>query len=356
MILLFLILLIFALSSIRPLQEGDGGYNPEYISKDTANVIKGICIWLVFIRHISQYMVNIPALNFSDNLLFDADSYIRQLLVVPFLFYSGFGVTHAIRNRGEAYANKIPTKRVLPTLRNFDIAVVFFLLMNIALGYELDLTRVLLAFTGWESIRNSNWYIFCILICYMLSWISFKLCAKKSKSMMLGVLFVGILLYTAILYFFKGHWWYDTVYAYAAGAVYASYKTQFEGAIKRHYSFVFAFALIGFVVFYNAPNYFSVAADITAVFLSFIIVLMTFKVRLRSNVLAWSGRNLFPLYIYQRLPMVVLSTVCGGAFMNNHPYAYIVCSLIITVLIAFLYSRINCSVYLSNAASCLRRT
>lgn len=173
MIILYAILVLVALSSIRFLKTGEH-WNAEYISKDTTNVVKGICIWMVFIRHISSYMYDIPQLNVWDKFLFDADAYVRQLLVVPFLFYSGYGVTLAMIKKGDTYANKIPTRRVLPTLLNYDIAVFFFLIMNIALGLELELWKTLLAFTGWEFIRNSNWYIFCILICYLISWASYK--------------------------------------------------------------------------------------------------------------------------------------------------------------------------------------
>lgn len=158
-------------------------------------------------------MYEIPALTRWDTLLFYCDSYVRQLLVVPFLLYSGYGVTLAIYKKGSAYADYIPVRRVLPTLINYDIAILFFIAMNLFMGFELDLKKILLAFTGWESIRNSNWYIFCILICYIISWLSYRV-SFGCKRRMIVYVWCGIILYTAILYFFKGHWWYDTVYAY----------------------------------------------------------------------------------------------------------------------------------------------
>ena len=335
MIILYAILVLVALSSIRFLKTGEH-WNAEYISKDTTNVVKGICIWMVFIRHISSYMYDIPQLNVWDKFLFDADAYVRQLLVVPFLFYSGYGVTLAMIKKGDTYANKIPTRRVLPTLLNYDIAVFFFLIMNIALGLELELWKTLLAFTGWESIRNSNWYIFCILICYLISWASYKFAGGVTKRMII-ILWVGILLYTAVLYFFKGHWRYDTVYSYGAGVIFAYHKERLENIIKKHYKLLLIGSLAGFVVFYNLPNYFSISANIMAVFLCFLLVLFTSKVKLKNNLLVWSGSHLFPLYIYQRLPMVVLSTIYGGAFMNHHRYLYIICCFAITLLIASIY-------------------
>lgn len=335
MILLYIILLAFALSSVRFLKKGEC-WNPDYIGKDTADIVKGICIWLVFIRHILSYMTEIPGLNRLDILLFSSDQYLRQFLVVPFLFYSGYGVTLSLKKKGMSYANSIPAKRVLPTLLNFDVAVCCFLLMNIALGVYLAPTKVLLSFIAWDSIGNSNWYVFCILICYLLSWISYKV-ANGSKRGMLITLWSGILLYTAVIYFFKGHWWYDTIYAYGAGALFATYKDNIESSIRKNYKLWLMISLIGFVVFYNLPNYFSVATDVASVFLCCLVVLFTGKVRLESRLLTWSGSHLFPLYIYQRLPMVVLSTIYDGMFMNTHPYLYVVCCMVITVGIAAVY-------------------
>lgn len=338
MILLYVILIVLALFSMRPLKD-ENRYNPDYISKDTCNVIKGICIWMVFIRHISSYMTEIPTFNSWDHTLFDLDYFIRQLLVVPFLFYSGYGVTVSLNNKGGEYANKIPTKRVLSTLVNFDIAVIFFVIMNISLGDKLEFKQILLALTGWESVRNSNWYIFCILICYIISWASYKL-AGMTRQMLL-LIWMSILLYTAILYFYKGHWWYDTIYAYGVGAIFAFYKDKSEKIIKSHYSVLLIASIAGFFTFYTMPNYFSISANITAVFLCFIIVLFTLKVRLKSSILSWSGQHLFPLYIYQRLPMVILSTISGGAFMNEHYYMYVVICFVITILIAAIYGYVN---------------
>lgn len=178
MILLYVILFLVSILSIRKLKKSES-WNTDYMSKDTTNIIKGICIWLVFIRHISSYMWDIPGLYEYDTLLFKLDTYIKQLLVVPFLFYSGYGVTLSMINKGSEYVNKIPSTRVWTTLKNFDIAVFIFLIMNLCLGLELNWTKVILAFTGWDSIRNSNWYIFCILICYLISYFSYKVAHRK---------------------------------------------------------------------------------------------------------------------------------------------------------------------------------
>lgn len=339
--MIFLYLILFALFaiSLRPIGEGKS-YNINYCDKNTTDILKGLCIWLVFISHITGYLHILTDLSYLDSLAYTIKPYIRQLLVVPFLFVSGYGVTTALCHR-KSY--NILKKRCVGTLANFDVAVLFFLLLNLILGNELKLTDTLLAFTAWTSLGNSNWYIFAIIICYFLSWLSFKFFRATWK--MIITLCTGILIYTVIMYLSgKGFWWYDTVYAYAFGAIFAFWKPRIETIVQRHYLLTLIVSITGFVFFYNCPNYFSVPANLTAVFLSAILLLFTMKVRLENKFLAWSGSHLFPLYIYQRIPMILFSSINGGSLMLHHHYIYIVLCFLTTLLIAYFYKYINISI------------
>lgn len=85
-------------------------------------------------------------------------SYFKQLVVVPFLFYSGYGVMNSIKNKGTAYVNSIPRNRVLNTMVNFGVAVSIFICMNLILGIPMELKQAILSYLSWESVGNSNWY------------------------------------------------------------------------------------------------------------------------------------------------------------------------------------------------------
>lgn len=163
---------------------------------------------------------------------------------------------------------------------------------------------------------------------------------------MIYALIVVVLLYTVVLYFLKEHWWYDTIYAYVAGACFAWWKAQIEFKMKKYYWPLLIVSILGFVFFYNAnmPKYFGVVANITAVFMCAVMVLFSYMIRIKSKVLSWSGSHLFPLYIYQRIPMLALSTIFGGVFMVEHYYLYIAISFVVTILIASLYKYINISI------------
>ncbi|MDY2707509.1 MAG: hypothetical protein SOV31_07255, partial [Candidatus Cryptobacteroides sp.] len=102
--------------------------NTDFLSKKTCAVVNGIFIIMVFFAHAWQYIA--PALGhwtIFDNLYASVIGWSGQYIVVPFLLFSGYGVTTSIMEKGNAYAKKIPSARILPTLLNFDIAVCIFI-------------------------------------------------------------------------------------------------------------------------------------------------------------------------------------------------------------------------------------
>ena len=71
-----------------------GEFNSDYMSKDTTGAINGIFVLLVFMCHISGYM---KLGGSSDTIWLDLKSWLGQLVVVTFLFYSGYGMMCSIK-------------------------------------------------------------------------------------------------------------------------------------------------------------------------------------------------------------------------------------------------------------------
>lgn len=159
-----LLLLFFAKS--RPTR-----WNSAYIGKETTSTINGLFIWLVFISHFMSYLPS-SVNNLVGNTL-------GQLVVVMFLFYSGYGCAAQYLSKGESYLRSFPTKRILTTLINFDIAVCAFVVVALLLGKSITMRQVLLSFVCWDSVGNSNWYIFVIILCYTLFWLSAGVVKRK---------------------------------------------------------------------------------------------------------------------------------------------------------------------------------
>ena len=70
------------------------GKNPDYLSKKQTTAIKGIFVLLVFFGHITQYITMGSA---YERIV----TSIGQLVVVMFLFYSGYGIMCQIMTKND---------------------------------------------------------------------------------------------------------------------------------------------------------------------------------------------------------------------------------------------------------------
>ena len=335
MLLFYIIILLLSLYGISFIKSG---FNQDYISKEQCNAIKGIFILFVFTRHIWPYLSKF-GYDFSvpgDSLFINIDRWMGQLLVVAFLFYSGFGVMESIKSKGEPYIDNMPRKRILNTLLNFDVAVLVFLVIDLILGINLKLNTTLLAFTGWTSIGNSNWYIFIILVCYFCTWIGFKFGKGWMAFFLLATAYI-------ILFNTKSNpVWYNTIFSFAAGFLYSQFKSQIQPFVHHWYWIVLPTCiLVFFSVHTQNFSFYGLKDNLASILFALSIVVVSMKIKVGNKALIWCGTKLFPLYIYQRIPMIFLSKIDGGAFISRHPFAYVWTCLLVTIAIAFLYRSLS---------------
>lgn len=204
---------------------------PDYLSFDTTNAIKGIFIALVFINHVIPYIFNSGYVfddGFASKLFLFTNSFVGQWIVAMFLFYSGYGVMESILKKGHNYLNSLPRKRILTTLVNFNIAVALFAIISLFIPNNYTIKDYLWSFIGWESIGNSNWYIFVIMLCYLITYLSFRKYATKNIHIHIGALGCIILFTVLLLSFLKPTWWYDTMLCFAAGVFFFSISLSYR--------------------------------------------------------------------------------------------------------------------------------
>lgn len=119
------------------------------------------------------------------------------------------------------------------------------------------------------------------------------------------------------------------------------YKDVFRNVFENNYWKSLTGSILLFVVFYKLPyQQFFIAANLCAVFFAIIVVLTTIKIRIENRHLCWLGKNLFPIYIYQRIPMIALLAVADGWFVAEHQYLYVVISFLITLGLGYAYKHI----------------
>lgn len=312
-------------------------FHTDYMSKENTGAVNGIFVVLVFLRHFSQYVKFSDGL--VDQLFVKLNGYMGQLLVTTFLFYSGYGIMCSIMSKGSDYVRQIPKKRILSVLIHFDIAVALFLICDIILGKHYDLKTVLLAFTGWTSIGNSNWYIFAVIILYFIVFLSFTV-FKKSKT-------VGFIMTTALTVMFvfvmiivkRPDYCYNTVICYPLGMLYALLKEKIDKALMKNDIIYFSSLAICFaalVLLYrynrNGVEEHSMWSSMFAI----LVVMVSMKVKLNNPFIKLMGNHVFGIYILQRIPMMIFANL--GIASNR--YVFLILSFLATLPLTFIFDRL----------------
>ena len=306
--------------------------NSEYLSKDYTNIIKGAFLIWVFVSHFRGYNVALSN-QWYDIIGVTLCSKIGQLMVVMFLFYSGYGIMESIKHKGKTYVNNLPKKRILPTWIHFAFAVfVFMIVSQYYVTHEFSLKEVILTYIGWGSYGNSNWYIFCIIILYFITYLSAK--SFKDNKKILGSMFIGTLLYTTVMSIYKETYWYDTAFCFVLGSTFSIYRNKIEKWIENREFITFVYLIAFFIIAYHFKKYI-IFNYIHTILFAMIILMITRKIEIKNTFFKWIGKNLFPMYIFQRLPMMVLNR---NEFMRENPYLFFIIAFIATIGITFIYN------------------
>ena len=332
----FLILLLIALLGIRRACDK----NSDHMSKEMVNSIKGFFIFMIFLGHIFS------SEDFSHPYLDDIYyKYVRlrtgQCVVTMFLFYSGFGIMESIKNMGMEYVDKIPVKRILNVLLQFDSAVLLFAVYRLMTGTHYGVKKMIQSLVGWESIGNSNWYIFCVLCLYVFTYISFVVFRNNHIKAVFGV-FVLTILYIAVLHNEgKLRCWYDTILCYTLGMIFSLYRYKIEAVINESRKTWLFFLGIFMVGHYMAFYYRNDNAILYEVWVfCFVAAIVTFTMRyvFDSAILRWGGDHLFGLYILQRLPMMILKPYMLTAHASVlQKYMYVAVCFAATIVMVVMY-------------------
>ena len=267
-------------------------FNPEYISMKQTNIIRGFFLLLVFMIHFCQYIqMNGP----TDRIFQFWRTHSGQLVVTLFLLYSGYGVFVSIMKKGTPYVRRIPVHRVLRTLVHFDLAVLLYLAAYSFMGRTFSMQKIFLALLGWESLGNSNWYIFVMLILYLITWFAFRI---LKNSPVPSLLFITVLTVISmyILSLHKTDYWYNTMLCYPAGMWYGFFKEKIDVKLKATKNYILAalILLALLLVVYKTRQQICMYA-IGAVVFALVVVMFTMKMQLGNSLLEFTGKQLFGL-------------------------------------------------------------
>lgn len=335
---IILLLILFSDMKVAPA----GGFLDDYMAKKQNNCIKGIFIILIIFSHYSGYFTLEGPMDLYYGAVRD---HINQGVVAMFFTYSGYGMMESIKRKGFPYVKAIPGQRLLKVWFNFAVAVVVFLIIAVIFHKSYPVQNIILSFTGYSNVGNSSWYMFAIFVLYILTFLAFLVLAPLpgKGGWYLGTVLLTILTVAVVywqIYMERPMYAFDTMILFPFGFWYSLLREKIE-KIVQHSDITF-FAALSFFVLLYAFSYMhrwdkGILTFTPWIFaFTVVLMLMTMKVSFESPVLEWFGKNLFWVYILQRIPMNILSYM---GVVGRHRYFALVISIVVTVFLTVLFDK-----------------
>ncbi len=339
MLIFALIVLMLVLGGVKLAKKGE--FHRDYAAPAQTGTVNGIFTLLIFLSHASSYFT--PAGTLGEPYL-TLHTYLGQFVVVPFLFYSGFGITESFAKKGRDYYRGFAKNRLLRTWVHFAAAVVLYILLNAVLGISYGTKQTLLAFTGWTTIGNSNWYMLATFALYLFILAAFAI-PRLPRAVSVALTLVLTLLFIRFEKFMGlPRHYYDTMLCFPAGMIFSLVKPWFDKAVMCHDT-VWALALTAVFAgfYYCGATRLYAEWRYTAWLLCgmLLILLITMKVKIAGDILDWFGHHVFGIYILQRLPMIFLAHYGRAANWCSFVLISFVSAVALAVLFDFFTEKLD---------------
>lgn len=317
------------------------GYHSGFLSAINTLPIKGIFTFLVLFQHVRDYITLSDT--WINSVYLTVQDHLGQLIVAMFLFYSGFGVWESFKKKKQ-YEQTFFKHRILRTLLHFDIIVLLFIIIQLLLHNIRTPNEYLFCWIGWESVGNSNWYVFDILMLYLCANVSMVFQKKYGRGGICITILSTALLWVLLRFSGKHEYWVNTLAAFPLGMLFCSQKDKLYTVLSQKRMPYYLTALFGLLlilsfkkgyILSNMGGGVDVYGCTTCIF-CILVVLISSWIRIGNPILNWAGRNVFTIYILQRLPMIVFAAMG----INAKPWLFITLSFIATFVLAELFSRV----------------
>lgn len=325
MILFIVALFLLSLWGCKPRLKG---FYTDYASRDQSRAINGICISLILLSHT---FAKVGVADMFDAAYEPVRVFLGQFVVVPFLFYSGYGMMESLTKK-DGYLKSFPKKRYLKIALQFAVITLLYIAMHLALDSGYSATYMLLSFTGITSIGNGGWFILSTFYFYAVIILWFNV--FKNKKLWATVFVTGSLILLMVVEMLLDFptYYYNIIIYFGVGMFYSLLKEPFDKLVMKNnltWGIIFLVSLCGFVFLKRFMDVSVLFYPLWCGFGMLMILCLTMKVRIQNKALLWLGTTTFFNFTLQGIPQILFSK-----FLTNH---YLIYGLVIvtTILLAY---------------------
>lgn len=343
MIVWYLAILLLCLWGIRFRLRG---FHEDGLSLDGAAMINGVSILLVFVAHIGHVLLSRMGYEMSgwgDAAYKSVHAWMGQLIVVSFLFFSGFGVMEQIKQKGPEYVANFPRRRIFKVWVNFAVAVCCFAIINLCFCTGVPIWHMIAALTCWWQIGNPSWYILCVLWCYSATYLAVGLLCKYEKFQRCGawlLVAIAAAVYIGLVHLKvpEKYWWYNTIMVYPFGMMVSTYKESIIRFIRKWYWFCLLASIVLFVSLFKFrfDGYGLRFNALSCVFMTLVII-FAMKCKIGNSILHWCGKHVFPIYMYHCLFFLLARCLYHGPMTMLGAHLVVALTLVLTLIVARFY-------------------
>lgn len=218
-----------------------GGYTKETFCLEKSKAFQGFLAACVILHH--MYIVLLSELDYKGAL--SMFKYSGVIIVGFFFFASGYGLITSLYQK-ENYLKGFIKKRVFTVLVPFFICNYIYMITMLLMGRKYAISDLLYAFIGVKLLNSQMWFAVEIMLLYILFYFVFRFIKQERAAytvmgvciaaIMAGSLLLGHDLTTdGIASWFRGEWWYNTIFVFFIGMLAARFKEKLLPWIKKRY-------------------------------------------------------------------------------------------------------------------------
>lgn len=265
----------------------------DYFNQTQTTILKGISILLIVVHHFTIKMTNPifmkPFLN------------VGSLGVAIFFFISGYGLMSsylAEKNHLNNFFSKRVARVYIPFLvTNIAIGIASIFIMKASYSIS-DIISTSIFLKGITTGQDF-WYINATILFYIIFFITLKF-TEKTKA--IKAMFIYSAIYIIICKTQEMEiYWYNTAFAFPLGVLLAYRKETVLYIIKTNYNKLFITCSVGFVITflfsYKESSSEFIFESIMAIFFILLIMLLNYKLNIKSKLLTFIGSISFEIYL-----------------------------------------------------------
>lgn len=246
--------------------------------------------------------------------------------VAIFFFFSGYGLVHSYRTKGETYLHNFFTKRIVKIIIPLLTAYAVYLPVKYFVVGPFEWSEVFFRLFSADSFLKFSWYVSEITLLYLLFYTAFSLpLSTINKNILLSTFTLILMLILSQLENFCTYWIYSTP-CFILGTWYALFENKLHTIFKNRKTYINTTSCLLILFF------FLFRFDLT-------IGLFPFLSRWRYQYVAYFLVNILFVIIVlatARLIKPTKSTVYGNQIINSSYEIYLNQGTIITLSSCYL--------------------